>query len=263
MQMVGKAEPLTAQGLAQAAEIVGAGLTELWSVVTGETSGRGFLADRRPVILFERHEFRRRTAGRFDAAHPQISGPPGGYGPAGAHQHARLAEAIACDRRAALESTSWGLGQIMGYNAGAAGFADAEAMCAAMLDGEDAQIAGMARFIRTGGLHGFLYQRDWAGFARRYNGPGYAANAYDVKLAQAHARFSLAGLPDLRLRAVQLLLTYRGLDPGPIDGLWGRRTETAVRMVRARHGLGDNATIDDALFAVLRISLTSSPEVVS
>jgi hypothetical protein len=30
--------------------------------------------------------------------------------------------------------------------------------------------------------------KDWAKFARGYNGPGYAQNAYDVKLAQAYEK---------------------------------------------------------------------------
>jgi N-acetylmuramidase/Putative peptidoglycan binding domain len=263
MQATGLAEPLTAEGLSEAGGIVGAGVVELWSVISVETSGRGFLADRRPVILFERHEFRRRTGGRFDATHPEISGPPGGYGPSGAHQHIRLAEAIGCDRKAALESTSWGLGQIMGYNASAAGFADVEAMVAHMQQAEDAQIAGMAHFICADRLDGFLRQHDWPGFARRYNGPGYAGNAYDTKLAQAYARFSRTGLPDLRLRAVQLLLTYQGLDPGPVDGLWGGRTATAVSTFRARHGLAQTGPIDDALFTALRTPAVAPKEVVS
>src|SRR4051794_26976898 len=93
--------PLSAEGVAAASDLLGVPSSVLWAVVTVETAGCGFLHDRRPVVLFERHEFRRRTASRFDASHPEISGPAGGYGPAGAHQHARLASAIGLDRRAA------------------------------------------------------------------------------------------------------------------------------------------------------------------
>jgi hypothetical protein len=35
-----------------------------------------------------------------------------------------------------------------------------------------------------------LQSHDWAAFAKGYNGPGYAKNAYDVKLAEAYERFS-------------------------------------------------------------------------
>jgi hypothetical protein len=144
MRFVGAAHPLHQEGLAAAAEHVGVDPAVLWSVLSVETAGCGFLADRRPTILFERHIFSNRTGRRFDAAHPGISGPAGGYGPPGAHQYERLEGAIACDRRAALESTSWGLGQIMGFNAGLAGFGVAEEMVSQMMHGENEQILGMA-----------------------------------------------------------------------------------------------------------------------
>jgi len=129
MTFVGVAHPLHADGLTAAASHAGVDPAILWSVVTVETSGCGFLPDRRPCILFERHIFRTRTGQRFDTAHPGISGSPGGYGPAGAHQYERLEEAIACDRRAALESASWGLGQVMGFNAGPAGYPTPKTWC--------------------------------------------------------------------------------------------------------------------------------------
>src|SRR4029077_1061427 len=130
-----------------------------------ETAGCGFLADRRPRLLFERHVFHRRTNGAFDATHPAISNAlPGGY-LGGPLEFDRLAEAAALDRRAALESASWGIGQVMGSNAAQAGFPDVEAMVAASIDGEDAQLAATAAFIRAEGLHTPLAAHDWTAFA--------------------------------------------------------------------------------------------------
>jgi hypothetical protein len=137
MTFVGAAHPVSSDGLAAAAERVGVEPAVLWSVVVVETAGCGFLPDRRPIILFERHIFSTRTGRRFDATHSGISGPPGGYGQPGAHQYERLEEAIACERPAALESASWGLGQIMGFNAGLAGFRDAEEMVSQMGAGRE------------------------------------------------------------------------------------------------------------------------------
>src|ERR1700722_8342915 len=208
-----RGEPLSPRGVAEAAALLGVPPAILWTVVTVETAGCGFLRDRRPVVLFERHESRRRTAGRHDASFPDISGPPGGYGPGAANQHDRLAKAIGLDSRAALESTSWGLGQIMGYNAGTAGHADAASMVEQFCRGEDAQLLGMARFIRNNKLPLDLNRLAWADFARGYNGPAYAKNRYDQKLSEVHARFEARGVPDLALRAEQLLLWYEGLDP--------------------------------------------------
>jgi hypothetical protein len=86
MRFAGAALPLHRDGLTAAAEHVGVDPRILRSVVVVETSGCGFLPDRRPSILFERHVFSSRTQGRFDAAHPGISGSAGGYGQPGAHQ---------------------------------------------------------------------------------------------------------------------------------------------------------------------------------
>jgi len=237
MTFIGAAHPLHSDGLTAAAAHIGIEPAVLWSVVTVETAGCGFLPDRRPTILFERHIFSNRTGRRFDAAHPGISGPAGGYGPPGARQYERLEEAVACDRLAALESASWGLGQIMGFNAGLAGFRDAEDMVSQMMRGENEQILGMASFMRASGVHGHLQRRDWTAFARRYNGPGFANNRYDEKLAAAYSSLSVRGLPDLEARALQLLLTYHGFDPGKVDGIVGERTRAGIAAFRTQHRL--------------------------
>ena len=53
---------------------------------------------------------------------------------------------------------------------------------------EKAQAAGFFEFVRTSrGLTRAARNKDWPTFARLYNGAGYAANAYDVKLAAAYA----------------------------------------------------------------------------
>ena len=258
MPFSGRAEPLSHEGVASAVALLGVTAEALWAVVSVETSGCGFLPDRRPRILFERHEFRRRTAGRFDATHPDISGKPGGYGASGGHQHARLAAAIGCDRRAALESTSWGLGQVMGYNASLAGHADAEQLVARCCASEDAQLLAMARFMRGRNLHAALARADWAAFARGYNGPGYAANHYDSKLAASHASLKKTGLPNLDLRAAQLMLTYEGLEPGPVDGRAGARTRAAITRFRLGAGLRPGDGHDAELLSALRARLPAA-----
>src|SRR5690242_21912689 len=116
-QFRGSALPVDASGLQSALDTLGVGAAELWSIIHVETSGCGFLADRRPKILFERHVFSARTNHVYDAKYPEISNrTPGGYGASGAFQYQRLQRAMALDRHAALISTSWGLGQVMGFN---------------------------------------------------------------------------------------------------------------------------------------------------
>jgi hypothetical protein len=94
-EFVGQGTPLTQQGIAAAAASLGVGAAELWAVMSVETSGCGFLPDKRPKILFERHLFHRLTDSEFDDSNPEVSNASaGGYGAGGAHQHDRLAEAI-------------------------------------------------------------------------------------------------------------------------------------------------------------------------
>src|SRR5882724_4448863 len=187
LDFVGISLALSRSGFSAVAQSLNVQAAEIWAVLAVETSGCGFLADRRPQILYERHYFHRLTGGRFDDG--DISDPKaGGYGPGGAHQYDRLARAIAKDRTAALQSTSWGLGQIMGENCAEAGFQDVETMVAAMSHSEDAQLAAVAAFLDATHLDAPLKAHDWASFAAGYNGPSYAKNHYDVRVPEVLVR---------------------------------------------------------------------------
>jgi hypothetical protein len=115
------------------------------------------------------------------------------HGAGGAHQYDRLDEAIALDRKAALQSASWGMFQILGSNYAACGFPGAEDYVTAMCVSEASQLDAFAAFCRHGGLDRFLRAHDWTQFALAYNGPGEAANDYDTKLAAAYRRRADAG----------------------------------------------------------------------
>lgn len=230
--------PLDQAGLTAAQTLLAVEPAMLWTVIGVETAGMGFLADRRPKILFERHYFHRLTDGRYDASDPDISAPTsGGYGPAGAHQYQRLAAAIQLDRDAALRSASWGMGQIMGDNFGKAGFQSVADMVAAFVRGENAQFLGMAQFISGSPLRAALAGQDWATFARLYNGPDYAANHYDEHLQAAYQRLSEHGCPDIDVRTAQVYLTYLGYDTGGVDGVAGPKTTAAIAAFQQKAGL--------------------------
>ncbi len=251
LEFAGTALALDQAGLEAVTTFLGIGAAEIWTVLSVETRGCGFLPDRRPAILFERHIFHRRTQGRYDAAHPDTSNArPGGY-KGGAAEYDRLSAAIALDRRAALESASWGLGQIMGFNAAAAGYADAEALVAASMASETDQLHAMAKFLVSNGLAAPLGAHDWAGFAQGYNGPAYAKNGYDANLAAAYAKFSAGPLPDLTVRAAQLYLTYLTYSPGPIDGWIGRLTRAALEDFQNDNGLPATGEPDAATMEAL------------
>jgi hypothetical protein len=251
----GDGTPLSREAFDQAAAALRVGPPELWAVLTVETSGCGFLKDRRPKILFERHYFSRLTQGKHDAAAPDISHPAwskDGYGPAGAHQYARLAKAMALDREAALKSASWGLGQVMGENCAKAGHATVQGLVDACVRSEGGQLVAMAAFIAAQGIDTALQQRDWAKFALTYNGPRYKDNKYDEKLRDAYAAYAGGTMPDLGVRAAQAYLTYKGFDPGIVDGVMGKRTREAIVAFQKNRGLPQTGAVDDALLAALR-----------
>jgi hypothetical protein len=253
----GSALALSADGLAGVSSDLGVHAAEVWTVLAVETSGCGFLADRRPQILYERHIFSRLTRRRFDDG--DISDPQaGGYGPRGAAQYDRLARAIAKDRISALQSASWGIGQIMGENYQLAGFANVEQMVAAMSQSEDHQLTAMGAFLIHSHLRAFLQGHDWSSFARGYNGPNYLINRYDVRLAAEFQKYSTAAIPDVAIRAAQLYLTYLGFHPGPIDGVAGVETLAAFVDFAAQQKVPSAGVIDAHALQCLTTALTST-----
>jgi hypothetical protein len=172
-----------------AAKVIGCDVPTIRAVVEVEAGSSGYFNDGRPKILFEAHWFSAFTDGRYDFSNSDISSPVwdrslyiGGVG-----EWDRLYKAIGLDRAGALKSASWGLGQVMGFNHVAAGYSDVETFVRAMHESEGKQLTAMFNFIRSHDLAGFLVRRDWAGFALRYNGPGYRVNEYDLRLADAYA----------------------------------------------------------------------------
>lgn len=178
---------LTTAGLQRAAASLNCNLPALLAVLTVEAPRGGFQADGQVSILFERHKFSKLTAGKYDKSHPDISNPKrGGYGPYSA-QHGKLQRAVALDRDAALKSASWGKPQILGSNWAEAGAKSLQDFINRMSRSEDDQLELFVNFIKASPARlRALQQRDWATFARLYNGSAYRENQYDVKLAEAY-----------------------------------------------------------------------------
>ncbi len=176
---------LTDAGIARAAAALGCEVAAVKAVIAVEAAGAGFLADGRPKILFERHIFRRLTGNSFDAKHPDLSGPAGGY-KGGDAEYGRLYRAAQLNGEVAVLSASWGIGQIMGFNWKACGEKSLYGFLLAVHNDEDAQLGLMVGFIQSAGLADELRRKDWAGFARGYNGPGYARLGYHEKLRKAY-----------------------------------------------------------------------------
>ena len=171
----------------------------LRAVIEVEAKGDGFNSDGTPVILFERHIFRRRLiangkeslAVRLTKERPDLCYTSmGAYGKYSA-QHDRMAEASKYDRTSALESASWGLFQIMGFHWKSLGFPTLQSFINTMYRDEMGQLDAGIRFIKMNKLDVHLRNENWASFAKGYNGASYKVNKYDEKLAASYNKFKV------------------------------------------------------------------------
>ncbi|MDB5272098.1 MAG: hypothetical protein JWO58_465 [Chitinophagaceae bacterium] len=144
-----------------------------------ESSGAGFdKATGKIKIQFEPYWFHKYTGQRI----------ANGVGLQG-EEWTAFHHAASIDKAAALKSTSWGLGQVMGFNFKAAGFADVDTMVTSFEQSEYNQLKGMLNFIKsTPKMLQALQTKDWATFAKYYNGPHYKDFKYDTRLAAAYAK---------------------------------------------------------------------------
>jgi len=167
-------------------------LAAVKAVVDVEASGSGFLPNGKPKILFEAHWFGKLTQYKYNKSHANISSTHWNRSlyKGGVHEWGRLDQAIGLSRQAALQSASWGLGQVMGFNYRTCGYSNVEEFVDAMHESEGKQVEAMFAFIQKNKLIAPLNRKDWRSFAEKYNGPSFSANDYDGKLARAYAKFS-------------------------------------------------------------------------
>lgn len=158
-----------------------------------ESSGSPFI-DGRPAILPEPHRFSKATGHRFDAAHPRLSYPKWDrtkYPRTQAARYDQLIAMICLDPLAGFGSASYGGFQIMGENYARCGAQDTMSFAWTESQTVADQLTHFVRFIKSdAALHRALKAADWATVALRYNGTGYRANRYDVRLAQAQRKFA-------------------------------------------------------------------------
>ena len=182
-----------------AAALLNCDVPAIKAVAEVESRGDGFLSDGRLKILFEGHKFYKYTKGAYAKSHPTIcyrNWTKAFYAKGktadirGAGELARLDEAIALDRTAALMSASYGKFQIMGFNYEGCGFPTVDDFYAAMQDSEGEHLKAFCKFITSNSLDGALRNHKWAVLALGYNGESYKANQYDTKLAASYAKYS-------------------------------------------------------------------------
>ncbi|PWC81239.1 N-acetylmuramidase domain-containing protein [Azospirillum sp. TSH64] len=244
LPFAGAARPLVAADIEAAARALGCLPAVVRAVLAVEAGGAPFLPDGRPKILFEAHVFSRLTRGRFNRSNPAVSAPKWDRSlyRGGAGEYERLLVAMRLDREAALKAASWGAFQILGSNHAAAGYAEVEAFVEAHSESAGNHLAAFVAFVRSSKLDDELRRAEWARFAESYNGPGYRANAYDVRLASA---FTTAIRRELdpahaEIAAIQAALNAHGAAL-TVDGFSGPKTQEALQRFQAARGFNGAA----------------------
>lgn len=274
----GVAKPLDDIDLPKRGAEIGVGEDELHAFMDTETRGKGFDSSGRPVILFEPHVFYRNLAGtkRDAAVAAGLAYPKWGEKPYPKDSYPRLLKAIDIDETAALKAASWGLFQVLGENYAMAGYDTPQAMVLAFMADEENHLEACIKFLIAAHIDDDLRAHRWSVVARVYNGPGYAKNQYDVKMASAYAKW--AKIPDTPWTPTQALPTVTGenlydgkphpevesvqrkLDTlgypevGAFDGKWGTKTRAAVLAFRADNGLPLDPLVDQQLLAALMVA---------
>jgi hypothetical protein len=172
-----------------AADQIGAEVAAVKAIAEVESSGRGFWTGR-PIIRLEAHWFGKLTGYQYNDSHPHISCRSWTPSLAARNQGEawqQFEEAAALDEGAAIQSTSWGAYQLMGFHWRTLGYDSPQAMMTAM-GTDEGQLDAFVRFVKADPvLIDALRRHDWHAFAARYNGLGQVER-YAGLMAAAYER---------------------------------------------------------------------------
>ncbi|WP_051346573.1 N-acetylmuramidase domain-containing protein [Bradyrhizobium sp. th.b2] len=260
--------------IVQAAKAEGWPASALLAVVECETSGKPFEQDgHTPSLLFERHKFyselqkhqpsKLKSAIMAGLAIPKWSRNTQ-YKDQGtsAGRLNVIAKARKIDEEVANRAASWGLGQTMGFNAERLKYPNATEMVDELSKGIAEQIDALVREIKTSHLDKFLIAKNFASFARGYNGAGYKQNNYDTRMKTADERWErrlgqisqgeFYPKPGKTVTLVyQTKLKELGFNVGKLDGDWGDLTTGACSAFQRREGLKVTGHPNDETTALL------------
>ncbi|MCM1293744.1 MAG: N-acetylmuramidase family protein [Bacteroides sp.] len=189
---------LTEDDYREVAEELGVETAAIKAVVDIEAGKQhqGFFAPGKPLVNFDLSMFRQfaRKNGinlsRYSKSHSTVFASPNArrYGSTQAAQQERLRLARTIDNRTGIEGTFWGMFQIGGFNWKLCGCSNIEEFVEKMSRSERDQLELFAQFIKNSGMLPALKSKNWAQFARRYNGASYASRGYHTRMASAYAR---------------------------------------------------------------------------
>lgn len=186
----------------------------------------------KPIIRYEGHYFYDRLndkAVRDAAVKAGLASPKAGGVPnpaSGSGRYALLDRAKQINELAALESVSWGLGQVMGANWQMLGYSSVKELVEAA-NTIKGQVDMMFRFIEANSLQDEMNSHNWKAFEKVYNGP--RAKGYAKKMAIAYDKYKNSKLPDNDdIMLLQRMLNVLGDYKLKLDGIYGDDTKAAV-----------------------------------
>tara|TARA_R110000796_G_scaffold41118_4_gene101499 strand:- start:1615 stop:2805 length:1191 start_codon:yes stop_codon:yes gene_type:complete len=263
---------------------IGVGEDEIHAFMEVEAGSSGFDSQGRPKMLFEPHIFYRNLSGdqRIAAIEQGLAYRKWGTEGYPVDSYPRLKEAIEINENAALMSASWGLGQILGTNYRAAGYATIQDMIVSFMADEENHLNAMVNFIIANGIDDDIRDHRWETVARVYNGPGYAKHGYHTRLAAAYRKWSRImdtpweGSPDpvdkaqsyptVRIgssgwvvKHLQEELKSLGYHSGATDSEFGRATRASVLAFQADHRLKTDGVAGPETWDVLENSAQHMP----
>ena len=182
---------LSKEQITTIAESIGSDYASFMAFMSCETGFLGFI-DGRIVIQFEPAHFKKNApfapSGKWSINKVENQ----------AKEYIAFSEAFKMFPTAAMLSTSWGLGQIMGYHYARLGYKTVNAMVDDFKSSEYKQVIGIAKFIATDSrLLKALRERNWHLVATYYNGKYYKELAakydrepYDISMAKAFFKYA-------------------------------------------------------------------------
>lgn len=178
---------LSVKDYSMAAAILGCEPAVLMAVAEVESAGGGFDDNGRIKLRFEGHKFREYTQRKFDGSNPEISYP---YRIQSSKKHGynEFNQAFRLNAEAALLSSSFGKFQPMGFTHDEADFDNVFEFVDYLKVSEANQLLVFVKLVKFRRLDDELRRKDWAGFAKNYNGASYRDNDYDGKMARAYKR---------------------------------------------------------------------------
>lgn len=149
----------------------------------------GFFAPGVPVVNFDRSMYNRARPASNVKAPASEKVPDGIKSAYGRKEWSQLVAARKVNRDKANMGTFWGMFQIGGFNYKLCGCQSVQEFVDRMSYSEFEQLQLFANFIKNSGMLNDLRNKNWAGFARKYNGNSYRARGYHTRMAREYNKF--------------------------------------------------------------------------